>query len=135
MTQHKNGREALELMASAFVLCLGFGFCLALIVWFENDSNRPLSVLIGVAATITSVALLSSRKSHAGSQSLGLWFRARKPHQPAFEYQPRRMCRRFGSSGKNQPPTVESLREMRETSANTWVPSKAGKRRGHCASP
>ena len=117
------GRETAELLASTAVLAMGFCFCLMLIIIFAEDVRWPLTILCGATALVALMPWLNRRDKTSANSELSFWARFRKPVEPVINYEPRKARGRRRTT-ENQPPSAEELREMRDSSLNTWVPSR-----------
>ena len=69
-------------------------------------------------------------KQDVQSGTLSNWFRAQTPEKPP-DYSPRRVRTSAASAeDANTPPTADEVRELKDSSPNTWVPSSVRRDRG-----
>lgn len=116
------GRNATALMATAFVVLLGVGFCGFIVVAFADEPAVPLLICGVMVLTVLLFAwLLRDRPQHRVRERNFFWM-SRKEVQMEPEYMPRRRHRKSRRSVPNQPPTVERVRDL-ANNVNTWVPS------------
>ena len=116
------GREAVELLASSFVISIGMFACIVFVFAFSKDPTRPLIICAGLFVGFHALAFLLRDKNE--QSSLKLWLESRKPQQ-SIDYTPKVRRHRRGSEIDEDtgPATLEALREETETSGSTWVPS------------
>lgn len=117
------GKKAVAWLAVAFTLTTGTGVCSFIILAFAEDPKRAFAVLGGILAGILFLLWLISipREKHVGRSRLLFWLKAQEAPDPAELYQPRRRRRKGAPLGSNQPPTLESIREIAQNHAR-WVP-------------
>ncbi len=123
------GRECVALLATAAVLTLGFlGMAFAIITSLQDPLLPLLACFVGVVVFFwLSFLALQARSSGPGQGGLRAWFRASRAPEPVV-YAPRRVrTSRSQAGGANAPPTADDVRDLKETSANTWVPSSVPK--------
>jgi hypothetical protein len=115
------GREAVELLASSFVISIGMFACIVFVFAFSRNPTRPLVICAGLFVGLHALAFLLRDRNDRGG--LKLWFESRKPSQ-SIDYIPKARRRKKGSpTTDTRPATLESLRKESETSGSTWVPS------------
>lgn len=119
------GRESASLLATAVVLLLGFIGSVFIVSTSVDDPLLPLLAVIAIFAFLLISSFANLRVKNDGAAGTGLlnWFKARKPAKMP-DYSPRRV-KTSSRSGKslNAPPSADDVREIQETSSNTWVPS------------
>ncbi|MFK7818656.1 MAG: hypothetical protein AB8G99_08050 [Planctomycetaceae bacterium] len=121
------GRESAALLAAAIVFIMGF---LALLFVIATSFRDPLWPTLGTAfglfaAFCLMVAFLRAKESgHSGG--MAAWFKGTKPEKLP-DYSPRRVRTSRSNGTNNAPPTADDVREIQESSANTWVPSSVRK--------
>ncbi len=126
--KHDYGRESTALLATAAVLALGLLGCLFTIAASFEDPLWPFIWCIAVFGLLAALLFMSLRaKEDIQSGGLRAWFQGTKaPEIP--DYSPRRVrTSRAESEGGNAPPEADELRDMKESSPNTWVPSSVPK--------
>lgn len=120
------GRESAMLLATAAVFSLGF---LGVVFAITSSFSDPLwpTIITAVAfLALFAFAILSlrAREDIRDQGGLRAWFKARKPAEPPPHYSPRRVRTSSQSStSSNNPPSADDVRDLKETSANAWVPS------------
>ena len=115
------GREAVELLASSFVISIGMFACAVFVFAFSENPGRPLAICVGLFVGFHALGFLLRDRSDVGR--LKLWLESRKPAKP-LDYTPKARRHRRGSQEEDSSPaTLESLREETETSGSTWIPS------------
>lgn len=122
--RNEAGQQAATLLATTFVVFLGLLFCTAIIFAFSQQPAIPIAVIV---STFTGVMLLASALRSGDSthteEKLGVWQyltsgRTREKVHIKVAYKRGRRSREFGT---NEPPTAESVREIREMN-NGWEP-------------
>lgn len=115
------------LLATAFVVVAGLAVCGFIISAFADSITRPMIVCAGVATVVCFVVwLLSAKPRRKALETNMLWlFRGRQRDEVSY-YVPRRRPEKPVNCdfGTNRPPTVESVRQIKEESTTTWVPSR-----------
>lgn len=122
MGRNRNtGREAVELLASTVVICVGMCACIVFVYAFSEKPAKHLTICAAVFFGFQILAYFLRDRSSSGG--LKMWLAARKPEKP-FDYIPKaRRHRNASNSDDNRPATLETLRDEVETSGSTWVPS------------
>lgn len=117
------GRQAVAWLAVAFTLTVGSAVCSFIILAFADNPRPAFAVLGGILAVImVFLWSISTPKDKDASRTwLQFWRKAQEQPDPAELYQPRRRRRKGTALGSNQPPTLETVREIAETHAR-WVP-------------
>jgi hypothetical protein len=124
------GRKAVAWLAVAFTLTVGASVCSFIILAFADDPRQAFAVLGCVMAVIIFFLWsISTPKDKSASRTwLQFWRKVHEPPDPAELYQPRRRRGKKSPLGSNQPPTIESVREIAERHAR-WVPHGAPPKR------
>lgn len=117
------GRKATAWLAVGFTLTCGTGVCSFIILAFAENPRQAFyvlgSLLLGIVLMLWGMS--GTRDRHEARDWLAFWRRSHEPADPAALYQPRKRRRKKAPLGSNQPPTLESVREITETHAR-WVP-------------
>ena len=133
MSNRDSGREAVELIASTYVLCIGLIVSCFFIFGFAADPFLPTVYCVGGFSGFMFLSWLLRDKKPGSAATFGLrhWLAARKPEKP-FDYKPRRRGRSSSSEqARSHPPSAEDVREMKEESVQrTWVPSQSNRKQG-----
>lgn len=114
------------LVAACFVLSVGFGgFLVAALLVFPNSPQMPWSIaaVVLVLALLVVFALWDRPRTSLRQSFAWVLGRRRRDVRAAFELQPIK-----GGPvvyGTHRPPTPEELRELKDGSTSTWVPSGA----------
>lgn len=124
------GRKATAWLAVAFTLTAGAGTCTFIILAFADSPRQAFLVLGSILAGIILLLWgLSHSRDRQNARDLLAFFRKSQPStDPADLYQPRKRRLKGVKVGSNQPPSVESVREIAETHAR-WVPHGSAPRR------
>ena len=117
------GRKAVAWLAVAFTLTVGSAVCSFIILAFADDPRQAFAVLGGVLAVIIFFlwSISTPKDKHESRTWLQFWRKVQEPPDPAELYQPKRKRRKVAPLGSNQPPTLDSVREISERHAR-WVP-------------
>lgn len=117
------GRKAVVWLAVAFTLTVGSAVCSFIILACADEPRQAFAVLGGVLALIVFLlwSISTPREKHATRSWLQFWRAANEQPDPAELYQPKRKRRKGVPLGSNQPPTLETVRELAERHAR-WVP-------------
>ena len=121
-----------SLLASVLIIVPGTIFCLIATAALAPDSLWLVGGIAGGPAGL--LLLVTVLQRWGGNRGSGLSFFSRASRSfrddGIHEYQPRRVkSRSVSQPGSNQPITVEEARELRETSASTWIPAHGRPRR------
>lgn len=124
---YSNRNDSGSLLASLFILVMGFGSCLFAVAAVSPASVPMAAVTIGVIFALFVGLIVMQRFGYTPSLGLGFLSRAGRSHRDdgAADYLPRKAgeSRRI-VHGTNQPITAGEATELRLTSASTWVPSR-----------
>lgn len=124
------GRESAAFFAALLVFLLGFVGVMFMVVTLTEDPFWPLILTTASFVVVFGVLAASLWPRDDSGSSLALWSKAKTPEQP-LEYSPKRVRTSSSQSeNTNRPPTADGVRdikEARESSANTWVPSSVPK--------
>jgi hypothetical protein len=121
----EHGRLAAGLFAATAVMIGGGGICLVMALVFAKDIWVPIGVLAcGLGGLVVMLWLMLERPVRRAQNSSISIYTAQKEmagdHVESFHPQHRRRGGR--TFGTNAPPSVDSLRKIREDS-NVWCPS------------
>lgn len=118
------GRESVALLATAIVLLLGFVGSIFIVATSCDDPTFPVLAVVAVFGFLFVSSFANLRVKSDGAARVGLltWFKSRKPAEMP-DYSPRRVKTSSRGGQQNAPPSVDDVREIQETSSNTWVPS------------
>jgi hypothetical protein len=128
--QFRNNRnDAGSLLASTFIVAMGAG-CIFFMLMAMSPGTRPN--LITVCCGVSVVVLLLTMRLRIRTRSawtlpfLYVLGRSHRDDGLACQYEPKKIKRSRGAAAasSNQPISVEELREIQTTSANTWVPAR-----------
>jgi hypothetical protein len=117
-------------LATLLIVATGGGFCA-----FAAMAASPDALLIAATVGLCTIGLfvlvhLLNRSRQANSFGLGFLFASSRNRRDdgLKDYQPRKVASKSsaGSSG-NQPITAGEAKELRLTSASTWIPSRGRK--------
>lgn len=119
------------MLATSVVFGAGFLLCAFIALAFNSDPTKPLLLVSGAfGAVLLFLWLLRPKSQNRFLEGGGFWLWGGRKEDNALNYTPRLIKPRPEDGyGTNKPPTLEELREMRETSANAWVPSNDGRKR------
>jgi hypothetical protein len=115
-------RMIAPLLATAVILLLGTAFCIAIVLAFGEAKPVPIAVASG--SMLAFALLLWSWRDRPRAEKRG-WFtwvmsRNRSGEQASYKLAVIRSKHHYG---QNRPPTLESLRELKDPT-RTWVPRK-----------
>ncbi len=124
------GRQAVVWLAVAFAVTIGTAVCIFIILAFAEQPREPFLVLGGIVAGIILFlwGMGAPREKNLSQSRLFFWLQSHKEVDPAEAYRPRRKRLYGAKPGSNQPPTLESVREISETHSR-WVPHGPAPRR------
>ncbi len=121
--------DAGSLLASSLILGLGGGACLFMVGAMSPDSLPLTAGILG--GVFGGLLLLTVLQRFGRALSLDLGFLGRfgrsRRDDGMRDYEPRRAgggSRGGRAGGANQPITAGEARELRLTSASTWVPAR-----------
>jgi hypothetical protein len=121
--QPEHGRLAAGLFAATAVMTGGGGICLVIALVFAKDIWMPIAVLAcGLGGLVVMLWILIDRPvRHAQNSNI---YVAQKESLVDYveTFEPHHRRRRGRSHGTNAPPSVDSVRKIREDS-NVWCPS------------
>ncbi|MEZ6060833.1 MAG: hypothetical protein R3C19_10750 [Planctomycetaceae bacterium] len=119
-----------SVLASSIVVIGGSGFCLMVAIFGSEKASPWLIAGIVAVPVLFLLATVRFRRSSARTRSgLGFWsslFRSPPDDGLASQYRPRRVGegRPQPPAGTNKPISAGEAREIRITSASTWVPTR-----------
>lgn len=121
-----------SLLAAVLITILGTLFCVITTAAVAPESLWLVgSIAAGPAVCLVLITILQ-RFSRVRGSGLSFFGRASRSFRDdgVREYHPRKATARpTAFSGGNQPITAEEARDLRLTSANTWIPARGRKRR------
>ena len=125
-----NRNDAGSLLASTFIVALGAGSCLFAMMALSPAKTPSITVICGVASGALLLFIVRQRFRIIGRRRmsfLSLLSRTYRDDGLACQYEPRKVIhrRQHLPSQVNQPISIDELREIQSSSANTWVPTKA----------
>lgn len=113
------------LLATAIILLIGTAFCIAILLAFGEGKPLPIAVAIG-SALLFGMLLWSWRdRPQAEKRGLIAWMLQRN-QQPELASYRLGVIRHKQEYGRNQPPTVEQLRDLKDPT-RTWVPHQGSR--------
>ena len=115
-------RMIAPLMATAVILLLGTAFCVAIILAFGEARPLPIAIAVGSAATFALIIWSLRDKPEARKRQWFGWLARREQDHERKLYRVAAVQRKL-EYGKNQPPTLEQLRELKDPT-RTWVPAQ-----------
>lgn len=110
-------------LAAAYLISITglVGVTLATGLAFHRTPDVPLYVF-GIGGGLVLLTLIAHLRPELPSS--GLWLFSRGRSAPDPHYVPRLIKSAPTAFGTNLPPTIEELRDLKDTARN-WVPSKA----------
>ncbi len=122
--------DAGSLLASTFIVALGAGSCLFAMMALSPSRTPSITSVCGVASGVLLLLIVRLRFRLPGRQRmsfLSLLSRTYRDDGLACQYEPRKAVHRRRQSPlqANQPISVDELREIQSSSANTWIPTKS----------
>ena len=125
----RNSRnDAGSLLASTFIVGIAAGIALFICLAFEPASNTTSVAIISSVAVLFLAFIALQRMSGPRAMTMAFMNLLNHNHRDdglASQYRPRKVkSRPAASSELNQPISVDELREIQATSANTWVPTR-----------
>lgn len=132
MVRRQSGRrdDSGSWLATLLIVAIGGGFCT-----FVALTASPDALLIAAIVGLCTVGLfvmvhLLNRSGFGSRFGLGFMFVSSRNRRDdgLQDYQPRKVGSQSSvGTGGNQPITAGEARELRLTSASTWIPSRGGK--------
>lgn len=124
------GRRATVWLAVAFTLTCGAGVCSFIILAFAENQPQAFLVLGGMLAGVLLMiwGMAAPRDRELPRHRLFFWLKEKERPDPAATYQPRTRRQPRQAVGTNQPPTLESVREIARQNVR-WVPHGSAPRR------
>ena len=125
----KNSRnDAGSLLASTFLVGVGAGIAIFICLAFDPASNTASVAIISAVAVMFLGFIALQRMSGPRAMTMAFMNLLHRSHRDdglASQYRPRKVkSRSITCSELNQPISVDQLREIQATSANTWVPTR-----------
>lgn len=123
-----NRNDAGSLLASTFVIALGSGVLIFLVVALSADLSPYFLGLMGLVATAFITTIILQRFGRGRTGSMSFWSMFGQSHREdglACNYRPRKIRgRNDGDAEVPRPIHAEEVRQIQETSSSTWVPSR-----------
>ena len=124
------GSKAVALLATAWILFLGGAICVALVLAFSPTPDQTLKRLgVGLGGMALLAFLLRDRRGETSLRQRFLWVSSHRATSDKSAYRPARQSGEPSRPESCGPPTVESIRELKD-GLNTWVPSRSAAGRG-----
>jgi hypothetical protein len=119
----EHGRLAAGLFAATAVMTGGGGICLVIALVFAKDIWTPLAILAcGLGGLVVMLWLMLDRPVRRAKNSNIYTAQKEALGDYVESFHPRHRRRGGRNFGTNTPPSIESLRQIREDS-NVWCPS------------
>ena len=119
----EHGRLAAGLFAATAVMTGGGGICLMIALVFAKDVWVPIAVLLsGLGGLVVMLWMFIERPVRRAQDSNVYTAQKQALEEHVESFQPRHRRRGGRTFGTNAPPSIESLRKIREDS-NVWCPS------------
>lgn len=123
-----------SMLATMIVIVLGALLCSWVVLVAGSALQDWVIAVIAVSAVSLITALLMYRYGRATEGGLVFWKSAFSNHYDdglAANYRPKKVddSRTRNAPAENRPANAAELRDIRETSANTWVPAGPAKPR------
>ena len=123
-----NRNDAGSLLASTFVVALGSGCVVFLVVALSADFSPFFLGLMGLIATALFATIILQRLGRGRTGSMSFWSMFGQSHREdglACNYRPRKIRGRADVDAEvPRPIHAEEVRQIQETSSSTWVPSR-----------
>jgi len=121
-----SGRVATALLATSFVLTGGMFVITVIVFAFAEDPKQPLLLSAGyISAFVLLLWLFRSGPQNESRVKNLVWMKRTVSDEDAVRYEPMRRRTRRRKQVPNKPPTVESVRALRDGLHN-WIPSDRG---------
>jgi len=121
----ENERQAVSLLATAFVVVAGAAATAFMVLAVAEKATWTDWAVWGAVfggVVLMLLSMLQPREKQLSWNKLAFWWGARDETDPLETYRFRkRRANSQGTHGTNQPPTLESVREVAESSVR-WVP-------------
>lgn len=125
-SKREGGREAIVWLATAAVFFMGVIFCGFTILAFSNEPRKPILVMTGVFSGLAVVLfLLRDKPKKLIGEEEEKWFGLFRKPKLVTRYKPARTRKvKIVEFGTNEPPSAESIREIKELSdgMKNWSP-------------
>ncbi len=130
MSENKdNGREAVAWLATGAVCFFGILFISFIILMFANEPTKPVAIVSGLFLGLALLLfLLREKPKDIVDAEEEKWFGIfRKPKAITRYKLTRHRKPKIVQFGTNEPPSAESIREIKEVSdgMKNWVPPKS----------
>ena len=130
----RNRSDGGSMLATMIIIAFAAILCSWIVLIAETEFRDWLILGIIVGSILSMCALLKYRYGGLQENSLAFWKSAFSNHSDdglASSYRPQKLKNSHSKSGQseNRPASAEELRDIRESSANTWVPAGPAKPR------
>jgi len=122
-------REASSLAAAMLVLVQALTGLAFLLVILSESADRDFLWAIGGVFLLAGLLFWLTFKPVSVLRDTMSWVQNRRARPAQVDFTIRRREAAMARFGTNAPPTLEELREQRETGGNNWVPSRVRQRR------
>lgn len=131
MRKHDGGRQIVSLLASCVVVFLGVLACLVVVLASSPDPGKHLAWLGGGALGLIFLIWWLNRPADRERPVADwlYWKLYGGQHRPKQEFQVKLVKPAVEDWTPRKPPTVEEIRNLKEESSNTWVPSQSPPKR------
>lgn len=128
MSDDDHGGDAVALLATAVVLVLGSAFCSLMVLFVAENATQALitsSCVIG--GVICLIWLLRGESTSNARRNQQTWLRVFRKRKKKTVYRATRAMKNASQPeewGQNRPPSVESVREIKEATdgVRNWSP-------------
>lgn len=128
----RNHNDGGSMLATMIVIILGAIMCSWVVLMAGSVVQDWMIAAIAVGAVALIAIILRYRYGQAQDSRLGFWASVFSNHNDdglAANYRPRKIKdNQTGTPARQQPISPEELRDIRESSANTWVPAGPARR-------
>jgi hypothetical protein len=122
----KSNHNAGAAVAATLVLMLGFvGFVFVAMLVFPRSPEVPWAIAAVILVVSLLIVFVLRDRPTPSLRSAFAWVLGRRRRETGLEYEPRPLKAGPPVYGTNRPPTRDELREMKDGSTSTWVPSSA----------
>jgi hypothetical protein len=123
------GHDAVVMLASAVVLAFGAAFCALMVLFVAENASRALLVSMGAFVIATSsIWFLSTEPADPTEKRWSWWRRLLHRRRLTKSYRPKaRMKTKVIQYGTNQPPSVESVQQIKAQTdgVKNWSPKSS----------
>lgn len=131
--KYRSDRNSGGLLASTIVLTIGFLACLFIgVVAYPRQPVVPIVISGGLVSFFLLFVWMFRDRPAVSQRDRFRWLSRKKDAMPGADYEPRRIesaDSRPQQYGTQRPPTLDEIRELKDSDRN-WVPSNtSGSRR------